>query len=482
MIKLRFGVAIACLLTAGDCLVGQAADTARRAHGATVTGIVYDSIGRSTLGGAVVELAAIAPTVTTLAGRTTADGGGRYTFTNVPPGRYAVGFLHPMLDSLGIESPLRPVKVTGDGTIRADVAIPGAARLRRAVCELAPGDDSSGVVLGFLRDARALTPVVDAPVTAQWLELVLGARGFERRVPRLTTYSRDNGWFAICGVPSLATIAVTAAHGTDSTASIDVELPATGFLRRDLYIGPSRRSLADSSTQRADSLAAVALPPLVGDGILKGVVIASAGGKPVSGAHVNLEDGPRTDANERGEWTIADAPLGTRMLVVRAVGYYPDRRVVNVVDGAPLVRVSLPTLKAVLDTVRVTATRLFDRDRNGFQARRRTGLGRYLGPQEIERLHPIQTSDVFRTVLGLHVVRDANGFDSRILMRGVLGPGSCEPAIYIDGMSMRQFTLSDIDAWVQPADVAGIEVYTVASAPPQYQTLNGCGSILIWTK
>src|SRR5207247_6912566 len=120
-------------------------------------------------------------------------------------------------------------------------------------------------------------------------------------------------------------------------------------------------------------LAAVALPPLVGDGILKGVVIASAGGKPVSGAHVNLEDGPRTDANERGEWTIADAPLGTRMLVVRAVGYYPDRRVVNVVDGAPLVRVSLPTLKAVLDTVRVTATRLFDRDRNGFQARRRTG-------------------------------------------------------------------------------------------------------------
>src|SRR5207247_1900267 len=114
----------------------------------------------------------------------------------------------------------------------------------------------------------------------QWLELVLGARGFERRVPRLTTYSRDNGWFAICGVPSLATIAVTAAHGTDSTASIDVELPATGFLRRDLYIGPSRRSLADSSTQRADSLAAVALPPLVGDGILKGVVIASAGGKP----------------------------------------------------------------------------------------------------------------------------------------------------------------------------------------------------------
>ena len=46
------------------------------------------------------------------------------------------------------------------------------------------------------------------------------------------------------------------------------------------------------------------------------------------------------------------------MLEVRALGYYPDRRQVNVVDNGPPVRVTLSTLRAVLDTVRIRATRL----------------------------------------------------------------------------------------------------------------------------
>ena len=63
------------------------------------------------------------------------------------------------------------------------------------------------------------------------------------------------------------------------------------------------------------------------------------------------------------------------MLEVRSVGYYPERRPVNVFAGAAPVHITLSTLKAVLDTVLVMGTRNRDRRRSGFDDRRRTGFG-----------------------------------------------------------------------------------------------------------
>ena len=41
----------------------------------------------------------------------------------------------------------------------------------------------------------------------------------------------------------------------------------------------------------------------------------------------------------------------------------------------------------------------------------------------------------------------------------------------------------DLDTWMRPADVIGIEVYTGDTAPIEFQqALSGCGSVLIWTK
>ena len=76
-----------------------------------------------------------------------------------------------------------------------------------------------------------------------------------------------------------------------------------------------------------------------GIGRVSGIVRAIAGGRPLAGAQVSFVDGPSTRANARGEWTLSDAPSGTRTLEVRALGYYPERRVVDVVDGAPSVAV-----------------------------------------------------------------------------------------------------------------------------------------------
>jgi len=41
----------------------------------------------------------------------------------------------------------------------------------------------------------------------------------------------------------------------------------------------------------------------------------------------------------------------------------------------------------------------------------------------------------------------------------------------------------DVDTWVRPNEIAGIEVYTGDMVPIEFQRgLSGCGSIVIWTK
>ena len=112
----------------------------------------------------------------------------------------------------------------------------------------------------------------------------------------------------------------------------------------------------------------------VGDGRLTGRVVRIADGRPLAGARVGIVNGPQTTANELGEWTLLNAPAGTRMLDVRGVGYYPESRPVDVVAGAAPVRSALFTLSAMLDTVKVSASRLrFDPDQSGFEDRRRSG-------------------------------------------------------------------------------------------------------------
>jgi hypothetical protein len=282
-------------------------------------------------------------------------------------------------------------------------------------------------------------------------------------------------------------MALTASRGADSTDRIEVEIPVEGFLRRELYLGSVRVVTADT-TKRADSLT---LPPRrvrMGDGRVSGTVVGAAGGQPLAGAQASIVDGPQTRANERGEFTLTDAPLGTRMLEVRAVGYYPVRRRVDIVTGAVPVHVTLSTLKAVLDTVKVMATRREGRDIKGFQERSRSGAGRYLTADDIMKRHPILSSDVFRNIAGIRMLIDAETGERTIVMRGGVqsagGLNQCAPAIFLNGSFLSEsLTAGDIDTWVRPNEIAAIEIYNDVGVPAQFQrAMSGCGAIVIWSK
>jgi hypothetical protein len=455
--------------------------------GATVSGSVRDSIAHKPLAGAVVQIVAAGADVpNTLSA--VSDSLGNFVIRGVPAGRHTIGFFHPMLDSLGLDAPQHEVEVRPNETVRVNLGIPSADRIWSAICGKGPTPTHT-LVVGFVRQASSGAQVEGASVTARWTELTFGSGRPTLRSQQLGATTASNGWFAICNVPSSGTFFLMAGHGADTTDLLELEMPAGGLLRRDLHVG--HVALTDSSTAAGRTRH--------GEGRLRGTIVAQVDNRPLNGAVVGIVDGPHTRTNERGEWNLVGAPSGTRMLEIRALGYYPTRRAVDVVDSAPPIRIALPTLKAILDTVKVTAARLADRYKRGFAERQRIGLGYYVTAEQIRRRHAVTMAQVLRMISGLRLdatlVRNGAAYDttgalvpsyttsnSKILMRGSTDDW-CYPTIYIDGQPMQDLDADDLDAWFRPDDILGIEVYPGVSAPPQFQqAMTGCGTILIWGK
>jgi hypothetical protein len=439
--------------------------------GVKVSGVVRDSMSRAPLVGALVQLVA-GDSLPDFARSAFSDSLGRYTLTDVPDGRFTIGFEHPLLDSLGVDPTLHEVVVSRHRAVRFDLATPSPARLRKAICGASPVGGS--VFAGVVRDATSGAPVAGARVTADWLELTFRPTGVERTRPSLTATTRDNGRFALCDVPSGGTMFLAATHGADSTATIEVRVTTDGYMRRELFLGPPHR----------------------GDLRLHGTVVTADGARALAGAIVRVADGPSARTNERGEWTIVGAPAGTRVLEARAIGYSADRVIVDVVPDVPPVSVALTTFKAMLDAVTITAARVGDKRNSGFEERSHSEAGKFLRPADIARRGGIRVSDLFRSIAGTRIgyTSDTMGsdfdrspkpvdFEERlVLMRGI-GGRWCQPAIYLNGLAMRGLSADDIDNLAELQDLAGVEVYSDATVPGQYQQqMSGCGVILIWTK
>ncbi len=485
---MRHGIlhAVASLALCARVAAAQAPAAAEHLAGTVVSGTVRDSVARAPLGGAWVQL--VASDGRTESARTVmSDSLGRYAFDDVPDGRYSLGFFHPLLDSLGIEPRLHAVTIVGRRAVHADLGIPSGATLNAMICGVRSGKDSGVVVngaavVGVVRTVPGGAPAAGVTVNGDWLEISFTPGGIDRRRPRLVVTTGSNGWFALCNAPAGGTMFLIASRGADSTDMIDAEVPAEGFLRRDLYLGAARTVAVRDTTTRADSLALRPQSMHVGDGRVRGTVVTVEGERALTGAQVRVAEGPMSRADNRGEWFVGNAPLGTRVLEVHAVGFYPLRRSVDVMDGAPPTRLALSTFKAVLDTVKIvakSAPKLLD---TGFDARRRTGMGTYLTAEDLVRRGVIETSDVFKNLPGVRIELDTMG-QARVMVRSAFGNGWCQPATYIDGLRMFSLSADELDTMARAKNVRAIEVYNEATMPPQFEIgLSGCGAIVIWMK
>lgn len=443
-----------------------------------ISGIVFDSLAMRGLGGATVQITDARGQAWTRTAE--ADGAGRFEFTDVPIGAYLLGFFHAKLDSLSLGSRTLRVDVRTEQPMQVRLAIPSARTIARSVCGPNAVSDSTGLLMGYLRGADNSMPRANGTLSLRWAEIIIEKNSLRRHVPTTEASSGAAGLYAVCGAPVGTPLMLQAASATDSSGSFEVTIPASGFLHRDVFVAP----LARTTVTVSDSAPPVEM--LRGTGRLRGQVVGS-NGRPVPGARVMMwGTGIETTSDADGRFALGALPGGTHTLEVRAVGFSPVQQAVDIVHGAPgSAEVELTNLGITLDTVRVSAQRVFTSRREAdFERRLRSGHGHLIDENEIEKRRPLELTDLLRTVPGVHVLPGRrSGYD--VYMRGgqaILGSGLCRADLMIDGARIANDENFPINSMIGVDEIRAVEVYAHATlVPVEYQSLSGCGVIAVWT-
>jgi hypothetical protein len=414
----------------------------------SVSGIVYDSVARAPIRGAVVQMVppSGAPLFTA-----SSDARGRYAIADVPAGRYFIDFVHGALDSLALEPPLRAVEVRPGESAQVDLFVPAPASIIQQTCQTSPGD-SLGLFFGILRDTRSGIGLDSGHVSVRWFELVIDASGMNRHERFASSATNREGWFGMCRVPANTEVVVQGSHGSDSTGMTIVNVPGHGLRRFDLDIG--------------------------GVAAVRGRIVSR--GRPVYNARVRVGSEERaiyTDSS--GAYRIGAVPAGTQTVDVRALGYAPETKAITLApDSETVIDLELTTIKRVMDTIQVVAQRLYSTDALGFERRQRRGGGTFFDSDDARRRASFSVVQLLQEVPTLRVAQ--SGFEKQILFR--MGSRYCVPAFFLNGVMMPSDLLAELDLFVRPQELEGMEVYRNNLMPAEFMSANNCGAIVVWTK
>ena len=459
-------VLLALAVAAAPAAAQQKTQTAAPAPAKTgragISGVIIDSLNLRYLSGAEVIIQGANVSRIT-------DSVGRFRVDSLAPGTYQVGVFHPLLDTLGISLATQPFHLGADSASFISLAIPSAATIIRRACP-APGPRAQGTsaVIGHVTDPETLAPVAGADVSIAWSQLEVSKAIGVRRTPRVLRDSTNaQGEFKICGVPNDMKATLQARKGGAVTAEIPIEL---GDEETELFARTMLLSSRDSGAK-------------TGNAVVSGRVILE-GSTSNAGSRVEVVG---TDViamtNENGDFTIRNLPSGSHVLLARHIGFGAETVPVDLSSReAQKVAIKLPKYVAIIDPVVVTARRTTALDKVGFNQRVKSGMGFYLGPDQIQAIHPNYLTDILRRVPSLKIVSTPTG-DIVTGSRGVTSLGSGCVQYYVDDMPWTSATPGDINDFVNGNEVVGIEVYAGPGAPAQYtRAMQDCTTVVIWTK
>ncbi|HUR00453.1 MAG TPA: carboxypeptidase regulatory-like domain-containing protein [Gemmatimonadaceae bacterium] len=427
---------------------------------ASIVGVVVDSLNGRYLAGAEVLVEGTKASLTT-------DSVGKFRLDSLAPGNYQVGVFHPLLDTLGIALATQPFHIGADSVSYVVLSIPSAPTIIRNSCKVRPRQMGRSAVIGHVVDPETSEPVAGAEVSLAWTQFEVSKEVGIRQSPRLVHDTTDaSGAFHICGLPNEMDATLQARRGTWTTAEVPIHL---GTEEVELFA----RTLL---LAKVDSMVKTGKASLSGRVFLEGNSVGTGTRVEVAGT------GAVATTNEKGEFSLRNLPSGTQVLVARHIGFGAEVVPVDLSSREPrTVTVRLPKYVNVMDPVVVTARRAAALDVVGFSQRKKSGMGYYISPEQIQRMHPIYLTDVLRQVPGIRVSSTPEG-DVVVPTRGASMTGGGCVQYYVDNMPWQSMEPGDINHFVSGHEIVAVEVYNGPGAPAQYSRANGCTTILLWTK
>lgn len=437
---------------------------------ANVRGTVFDSLALSPLPSATVQF--VAATDPSRIRSTQSDSLGQYRIDSLPTGIYLIGFIHDRVDQLGLDGAAMQVNIPEPGEVELQLSLPSHRIYAALKCTEAANDAVPGLFVGRVRTADGSSLEGVARVRVQYTETTVSSAGIERRRPLKVVEASSTGLFTVCGVPPDVALTTRAYAGGDSSGVVELHVPVSGVLVRDIFIGSAERVTVKSG--------AGSTLLLKGNSVVRGVVRDSSG-KPLQGARLLMPGtGAEGTSASTGQFQLENVPGGTWMLEARAVGFEPQRVVVDATsENIGSTEIVLGAFAARIDTVKVQADKWTQR-MAGFEARKKLGFGHFYDEAALEKRNARTLADFLRSTPGVSINPGINNRD-QVSMRGVTGTGRCIPLFFVDGVKVL---VPDgvIDNVVNQPDVRALEVYPgTGGTPIEFQNREGCGSIVIWT-
>lgn len=427
---------------------------------AEIAGVVVDSLHGRYLKGAEIVVEGTDKSVFT-------DSVGRFAIVGLAPGTYRVGVFHPLLDTLGIALATKPFRAGADSISIAILAVPSAATIVHDECPGLRADGPNSAAVGHVNDPETLQPVAGAEVSIGWTDFEVSKAFGLRRTPHLMRDTTDQvGAFKICGLPSSLTATLQARKGSAVTAEIPIQVgdKPTELFARSLFLSSSGAKAGSASVS--------------GSIVLQGTTERA-------GSRVELVG---TDivalANQNGDFTMANLPSGSHVLLARHLGYGAASVPVDLSPREQQkVTITLPKFVAMMDPVLVTARRNASLDKIGFNNRKKSGVGQYMGPDQIERIHAYRVNDILRRFVGIRVTYTGEG-EIVETSRGTSSiVGSNCTQYFIDGTPWMSFVPGDINGFVNGNEVVAVEVYQGPGTPAEFvRGSSNCLTIVLWTK
>ena len=439
-------------------------------------GVAFDSVHREPLIGAIIQVEGTGRFSIT-------DSIGRFLVDSIPPGAYRLMVDHLMLDTLGIALVTPPMSFSANAVTQTYITVPSSETLVAMMCPAARRTLGPGALVGRVREPDTEEPAVGARVSFVWYDadlpgLPAAIRQSQKKVPRVreTTVGPD-GTYRLCGLPEKFEGKLQAQRKDGgATAEVDVAQDDGVLSLRSVSVAPLVVAAAKDSTGK---------PRLVAKGSARvtGRVVNKSGA-PVAGARIGLMGASAaTTSRTNGEFTLDSLPSGTQALVVRQIGYRPTEVPVELSARSPArVMVRLGDFVPELSPVEVVSRRDEGLQKVGYLDRKRSSGGYFLTPEQIEKRRATQFTDLMRTIPGLQV--QSQGRDAMLTSSRSSGTGSggCV-TVYVDGAPWQQLQPGDLDSFIQPDEVAAVEVYSGAQIPAQFMTPGqSCTAVVVWTK